>query len=291
MDTGRHNPGCATARGHRCLCTECGGSQHGVQGWLDHAGHDHASRRRKRGRYESRLAWTKRRPRRLKRTRANQEITTDLARADIADWLSTPPPSPFLSPSPGPEVGEPYPSPTEQVTALAEEMTRGAWRDITMELDRAAPNATLVKRDLTHHGWCDLFIALAQAIEVTRRGFDRIPHKVKELILGSPLQVDRPHVTEAVVTLIVDKAWQGFQAAAFAGAPLLDLISHEEALRALRILAVFICPAPAQHPAVRQHALKPLGEDTTKILSDQTTARLAHLFTDWRPDGATPPTG
>lgn len=109
------------------------------------------------------------------------------------------------------------------------------------------------------------------------------------MILRSPLQADRPHVTEAVVALIVNKAWQGFQAAAFAGAPLLDLISNEEALRALRILAVFICPAPAQHPAVRQHALKPLGEDATKILTDQTKTRLAVLFTEWRSDGAALP--
>ncbi|MFI7069792.1 hypothetical protein [Micromonospora sediminicola] len=254
-----------------------------MQGWLDHVGHDHSIRRRRRKDFEDRLTWTKHRPRRLERTRANREVTTDLARVDIADWLSTP------SPTSAPEDGEPYPSPAEQVTALAEEMTRGAWREIATELDRATPDATRVRRDLTHHGWCDLFIALVQVIEVTRRGFDSIPHRVKEMILRSPLQAERPHVTEAVVALIVDKAWQGFQAAAFAGAPLLDLISHEEALRALRILALFICPAPAQHPAVRQHALKPLGEDATKILTDQTKTRLADLFTDWRSDGAAPP--
>ncbi|WBB71443.1 hypothetical protein O7602_16920 [Micromonospora sp. WMMD1128] len=254
-----------------------------MQGWLDHVGHDHSIRRRRRKDFEDRLTWTKHRPLRLERTRANREVTTDLARVDIADWLSTP------SPTSAPEDGEPYPSPAEQVTALAEEMTRGAWREIATELDCATPDATRVRKDLTHHGWCDLFIALVQVIEVTRRGFDSIPLRVKEMILRSPLQAERPHVTEAVVALIVDKAWQGFQAAAFAGAPLLDLISHEEALRALRILALFICPAPAQHPAVRQHALKPLGEDATKILTDQTKTRLADLFTDWRSDRAAPP--
>ncbi|MFY1661238.1 hypothetical protein [Micromonospora sp. WMMD1274] len=284
MDTSRHNPGCATAQGHLCRCTECGGSQHGVQGWLDHVDYDHASRRRRRENFESKLTWTPHQPRSLQQTRVNREITTDLARLDVADWLATPPP-----PHTGFVDGEPYPSPAEQVTALAEEMTRGAWREIVAELDRAAPDATAVKRDLTHHGWCDLFIAMAEVIEVTRHGFDSIPGKVKDMILRSPLQADRPTVTEAVVSLIVDKAWHGLQIAAFSGVPLLDLISNDEALRALRILAVFICPAPAQHPAVRQLALKPLGEDVTKIVTDQTKARLAELFTDWRPDGAAPP--
>ncbi|WP_146247451.1 hypothetical protein [Micromonospora arborensis] len=285
MDTGRHNPGCETARGHRCLCTQCGGSQHGVQGWLSHVDQDSLIRHGRRKRFESKLAWTEHRPQRLEQTRRNQEITADLARVDIADWLAAP------SPPSASEDGEPYPTPAEQVTALAEEMTRGAWRDIVTELDRATPDAISVKRDLTNHVWCDLFIGLVQAIEMTRRGFDSIPNKVKALILGSPLQADRPHVTEAVIGLIVDKAWHGIQTAAFAGAPLLDLISNEEALRALRILAVFICPAPAQHPAVRQHALKPLGEDATKILTDQTKTRLAELFTDWRADGDVPPSG
>ncbi|MEU4532499.1 hypothetical protein AB0F49_30130 [Micromonospora ureilytica] len=256
-----------------------------MQGWLDHVDQDYLIRHGGRERFEGKLAWTEHRPRRLEQTRGNQEVTTDLARVDIADWLAAP------SPPAGPEDGEPYPTPAEQVTALAEEMTRGAWREIVTELDRATQDTTSVKRDLTNHFWCDLFIGLVQAIEMTRRGFDSIPNKVKALILGSALQADRPHVTEAVVGLIVDKAWHGIQAAAFAGAPLLDLISNEEALRALRILAVFICPAPAQHAAVRQHALKPLGDDTTKILTDQTKTRLAELFTDWRADGDVPPSG
>ncbi|ADU11403.1 hypothetical protein ML5_5951 [Micromonospora sp. L5] len=210
MDTSRHIPGCATAQGHLCRCTECGGSQHGVQGWLDHVDRDNASRRRRRKNFESKLTWTLHQPRSLQKTRVNREITTDLARVDVADWLATPSP-----PRTGTEDGEPYPSPAEQVSALAEAMTRGAWREIATELDRADPDATDVKRDLTHHGWCDLFIALAKVIEETRHGLDSIPGKAKDMILRSLLQADRPTVTEAVVSLIVDKVWHGFQAAAF----------------------------------------------------------------------------
>jgi hypothetical protein len=33
--------------------------------------------------------------------------------------------------------------------------------------------------------------------------------------------------------------------------------------------------------------LKPLGDDATKILTDQTKARLAALFAEWQTDGGT----
>ncbi|CCH17839.1 hypothetical protein [Micromonospora lupini] len=130
-----------------------------MHGWLDHVDQDHLIRHEGRKRFESKLVWTEHRPRRLEQTRGNQEATTDLARVDIADWFAAPPPPAV------PEDGEPYPTPAEQVTALAEEMTRGAWREIVTELDRATPDATSVKRDLTNHFWCDLFIGLADERE------------------------------------------------------------------------------------------------------------------------------
>ncbi|MFE9694913.1 hypothetical protein [Micromonospora sp. NPDC005806] len=207
MDNGRHNPRSEAARQHRCRCNECGGSQHGVQGWLDQVSHDHQFRQRERERFESGLVWTRHYPRRLEQSRHNQEISTDLARVDIADWLAVPPPK-------GSEFGYPYPSPVQQVTAFAEVMTRGAWREITTELHRATADPSSVKRELTNHGWCDLLVGLVRAIEVTRQGFDSIPDKVKRLVLGSATQAERPHVTEAVVGLIVDKVWHAFQAAA-----------------------------------------------------------------------------
>ncbi len=72
------------------------------------------------------------------------------------------------------------------MTALADLMTRGAWREIAAELNRATPDATSIKRELTNHGWCDLFIAMVRAIEATQRGFNSIPDKVKGMILPRP---------------------------------------------------------------------------------------------------------
>ncbi|PZG03586.1 hypothetical protein C1I95_33745 [Micromonospora craterilacus] len=278
MNNGTHNSRCETAQQHFCRCTGCGGSQHGVQGWLDHVGRDDTARQRKREDLEGKLAWTDDHPPRLKPTVRNQKATIDLARVDIADWLAARP----IPASPDPD--DPYPSPVEQVTALAEEMGRRAWHEIAADLHRATSDTAAVKRELTNHGWCDLFIGLVQTIETTRCAFDSIPGTVKRMIRLSTWQAERPHVTETVIDLIVDKAWQAFRTAAFSGVPLLDILSSDEALRALRVLAVFICPAPAQHPAVRQHALRPLGDDATKILNDRTKAKLTELFADWQAD-------
>ena len=54
-----------------------------------------------------------------------------------------------------------------------------------------------------------------------------------------------------------------------------------ETLRSLRILAVFICPAPEDHKEVREHALEPLRDDARAIITAQTKARLARLFDEW----------
>jgi hypothetical protein len=49
---------------------------------------------------------------------------------------------------------------------------------------------------------------------------------------------------------------------------------------------VFICPAPEDHPEIREHAMKPLGDDARQILTDETRHRLALLFTEWQPPDA-----
>ncbi|MDG4824922.1 hypothetical protein O7635_23990 [Asanoa sp. WMMD1127] len=169
------------------------------------------------------------------------------------------------------------------MTLFAEAMTKDTWHEIASELDRAARDAAGARRELADHGWCELFVAMARATETARRAFNSIPDIVKGAILASPSHIERSYVTDAVVVLVVDKVWKGFEAATFAGFPLLDLVTSEEATRALRIMAVFICPAPEKHRDVRRYALKPLGDDAAKILTDQTKARLGELFTEWRP--------
>lgn len=175
-------------------------------------------------------------------------------------------------------------STAEQVLAFAKAMTQSIWPEIAAELGDTT-RAREIKRQLAHHGWCDLFIGLVQVIETYQHAVDQIPESakniVKHAILHSSMQAKRPDVTNAVVDIVADRVWQAFKATTVAHVPLMGIITSEEAVRSLRILAVFTCPAPENHKEVREHALRPLGDDAKKILTEQTKARLAKLFNEW----------
>jgi len=177
------------------------------------------------------------------------------------------------------------PSPVDEVELFAKAMTQSAWPEIAAELGDDTEAVKEVKRQLAHHGWCDLFVGLIQVVDTYGKVLNKIPEwakrRVREAILDSSMQNARSHVTSAVVDIVVDRVWSAFKGAMIGNIPLLNIITHEDALRSLRILAVFICPAPEDHKEVRERALKPLGDDARNILTAQTKARLAKLFDEW----------
>jgi hypothetical protein len=286
---GGHNGSCAKATGHVCKCGGCGGSQHGWQGWLAVAGALPADREDARKEYEGRLQWDQGRLKDSQKTRA---AVTDLARLDIADWLATRTPDEAPDRDPKERTRQPDQkndvliSPVDQIDAFAQAMTKGVWQEIAAEIDREAPGARDIRRELASHVWCDLFLGLARVTEVGQGVLNRIPDAaadlVKQTILGSTMHGGRSLITEAVVDIVVRRVWTAFRTAAFNGVPLLNILAGEDALRAMRILAVFICPAPEKHREVREYALKPLGNDVRDILTEQTKTRLAELFAEWR---------
>ena len=52
-------------------------------------------------------------------------------------------------------------------------------------------------------------------------------------------------------------------------------------LRVLRILALFACPSVDHHPAVYQHAARPLMGDARNVVSDGTRQQVGTLFAAW----------
>lgn len=180
------------------------------------------------------------------------------------------------------------PSPIDLVEIFAESMTQSVWDGIAAELGEDTATVTAIKLQLAQHGWCDLFVGLVQVVEAYGSAVNAIPEwakrRVKDAILDSSMTQYRPQVTSAVVDVVVDRVWSAFKAAMIGNVPLLDVITREETLRSLRILTVFICPAPGDHKEVREHALEPLGEDARKLLTEHTKARLGLLFDEWKVD-------
>ncbi|WP_143250006.1 hypothetical protein [Amycolatopsis sacchari] len=182
------------------------------------------------------------------------------------------------------------PSSIEQVEIFAEAMT-GVWEAIVAELRGTVPDVREVARQLAHHGWCDLFIGLVQVTVKFNTALDKIPERgkqlVKDAIRKSSMQKYRSVVTDVVIDIMVDKVWAAFKGAAVAQVPLLSLLTGDDAIRSLRILAVFSCPAPEGHDEVREHALKPLADDPRGILAAQTRELLAKLFKEWTVEAVT----
>lgn len=300
MGDGNHNTNCARAGRPNCACSGCGGSQHGYDGWLDFVTQPDA-RAENRVNLEGR--WAKSQQGRAPRGKNARVIGAELARLDMADWLAVDADpahaatraartrgvsrgGPGSGEKPRPRTGRvPHPTTVEQVTTLAAAMAAGTWPDLSADLDATVRSPKSVKKQLACHVWCDLFVGLIEVIEDSRRALDQIPAEAKTVIkgavLGSSKQGLRAEITAEVVDLVVDRVWPTFQAALFANVPLVSLVTNDEALRSLRILAVFICPAPAEHKEVQIHAVKPLGEDACDVLTDETKQRLASLFRDW----------
>jgi hypothetical protein len=177
------------------------------------------------------------------------------------------------------------PDAVEQVAVFAQAMTKDIWQDVLEDLGGSPEEIRAIRLQLADHGWCDLFIGFVQVLEMFGKVVEKIPDKAKEIIaeaiLGSSKQKLRSALTKRVVDKVVDKAWAAFKAAMIAHSPLFSLLSSDDLLRNLRMIAVFICPAPEKHEEVRKHAVDPLLGDACDYISDETKKWLATQFKQW----------
>ncbi|MEV6832600.1 hypothetical protein [Amycolatopsis sp. NPDC051102] len=184
-----------------------------------------------------------------------------------------------------------HPAPVEQVDALAQAMTEGIWPDVLAELDTGSGDLGRIRLQLADHGWCDLIIGFVKVIEEANGLIGKLSEAAKKVIVDTVVDASRKdrrsQLTREVVGMIVDKAWGALKTAVLAHVPILELITSDELLRDLRILAVFICPAPEAHEEVRDHAVTPLLEDARGYVSEQTRNWLAQQFDQWA-TGAAP---
>ncbi|GAA3448914.1 hypothetical protein [Dactylosporangium matsuzakiense] len=238
---------------------------HGWRAWLDLAIGPNAERTQRWNRRDRVLqrAPARHAPRRNQR---NREIVGDLARIDISGWLSVEGRHTRQANVAAPTVAQP--TVTEQVEALAEGLARAPWERITAEL--ADPVA--IGREFADHGWCDLLVGLVRGAEAMGRLDNGVDKWMQSALISSSRAQHRPKVDRAVAELVADRVWEALAAGLPGTYPWLTGRTGERELRSLRVLAVFMCPAPEAHAEVREHALGPaigMVTDRTRELLTQ----------------------
>lgn len=254
-----HNWSCASAKLHKCNCGGCGGVAHGVQGRLVRA-REWTAEDRRRLRADIDAEWGRNRPRTAK-SRPNKKrraAAAESAIADVVDWLAD------------------HPEEINLIEAVGDLLAKDVSEKLERELGKAKWKA--LKRSLVDHFWCDLLAALAAGLGEFKKITDRIPGYVEKMILESRAVEKRSMIDKWFVRLAVRTVWNLIKGLLVSG-------QFDQLLRAVRILAILMCPAPEDHPGVYRHCIAPLvGEGVANIISDVTQKRLQEIFPEDWPD-------
>lgn len=177
------------------------------------------------------------------------------------------------------------PSPAEQLNRLAEAMASEPFDGLFGEMEGAYSSDEIkaVRKLLTNHFWCTLFLAFAEAVSTLQEHADKIPAFVKTQMsawLAQPGKRDAGPLAQWVVEKLVDRAWAGLKSVISLKFPVVGLVLSAETVRALRILAMFSCPVPRRHPGMTQHAVRPLMEDGANLVSEEVRRQLVQTFVE-----------
>ncbi len=282
MPGNTHRANCANAQQPGCVCSGCGGSLHGHQGWRSLATEPPRVRDELRRNLLDRLQDDP--PSRNLRTNADNRLAClNLARLDIADYLWRDAGGHAELPV---EIEVMSGNSTEfaYVTRLAETLMERTWPEMSEAIDNAIQDkaaATAVKKRMANHVWCSLLITLVRVIESINETLTLVSDKTKELLKIAVGKLFESGFTKAVadtvVKIVVDKVWAALTQLVEAHFPILGAKS----LRALRILAVFACPSVEQHPEVYQHAMQPLMNEGHELVTERIKTWVTTLFTAW----------
>lgn len=226
---------CERAKGHYCGCSACGGAQHGWTNGLLLA-RDPSPVARQEARDRSDVAWAATRPPvgRRKPSKERKAAATDSATADLVDWLSE------------------NPDTIDRIQEIGDILAGPVIQELDKRFGGSKPREA--RRQFTNHFWCDLLVAMAEAIEKFSKAMDRIPEYVTTFIVQSRKAEGRSVLLDALVGLAVRTAWEPIKS-------MIHTIGIEELQRTCRILAILICPAPEDHKAVQDGALLPLAKE------------------------------
>ncbi|GAA0478594.1 hypothetical protein Ade02nite_67100 [Paractinoplanes deccanensis] len=280
-----HRENCANAQNPGCVCTGCGGSLHGWQGWTGLAFDPQRARDEKRRKLERKVERTRRGD--LSFNARNRQAYIDLARLDIADSMSAPGLQRASRGAPLPKIdvadaGE-IRYDAERVTFLGQEIMEKTWKEISVEIDGLAQSehrSRDIKKQLADHAWCGLLVALIRWIEKLDEAAKFLSEQGKNFVkihLATPLTGLSKTLADAVIDIVVDKVWTALSRLIQAHFPVVG----DDTLRVLRILALFACPSIEQHPDVYKYAARPLMGDAQKLISEDVRETTIALFTSW----------
>jgi hypothetical protein len=161
----------------------------------------------------------------------------------------------------------------KEIDALAGSITKATLKEIDRQFDK--PTGREVRKELTRHFWCDLFVSLAQAIALFEHALDKVSDWVTDAILASPHGERRASLTRPLVKAAVKQAWK----------PVRHAIEHtlnaEKVLLSLRVLSILCCPNLDKHPAVVRYCLIPLGNEVLENeIKEKLRAALSEELTE-----------
>jgi hypothetical protein len=277
-----HRANCANAQQPGCVCSGCGGSLHGQQGWRTVATEPPQARAQLRRDLLGSLE-TDPRSRNLRTNSDNRLACLNLARLDIADYLwhdaGGHPEMPTAV-----KVVSGGSTEFSYVTVLAETLMEQTWPEISKAIDEVVPDkptAMAVKKRIAYHVWCSLLVALIRVIENIDDTLKLLSDKTKELLRNAVKKCFdlgfAKVVADAVVNVVVDKVWSVLIQLVGAHFPIIGTKS----LRGLRILAVFACPSVEQHPELYKHAMQPLMDESHVLITEKVKTWVTALFTAW----------
>ncbi len=257
-----HPINCEEAQHHKCLCTNCGGLQHGWPYRLRLA-YAPTGEKRDIARQKAEEKWTTASKGRenKKPTYPMMEAAIDTSIADLVDWLAK-------------EI-----SITDRVQALGHTLTGNAMERLSNEL--GADRLKDFKTASVNHFWCELLASLACMVNDLGELSDQLSNGLSQAIISSKYSKTIP---DDVATSAVRATLKAITVAF----PLPHPVSVDHLLWPLRILAILMCKAPERHESVSRCCLDPIAASTDEqvrsAIAETTKERLVRaLPSDWLP--------
>jgi hypothetical protein len=257
-----HNSSCANAATPVCRCAGCAGSLHGWQPYIaaSHAGAPALERLSD----SAERAWTKatRQGTRPGPTRAKARAAVRGACVGLARWFAS-----------DRAAARPAPAPAS-VDDIAEEIG-----NLLAKVANQLDGDHAQRLALADHFFCGLLAELANAIQMAADALDTATEEIVSAIMEERSADNRSPVSRVVTKVAVQAVMAGLKDIVSR----LALVGHIDRLqRAVRILAILMCPAPDKHRAVVEYCIDPLEQP---IITQVIRQRLEATMPGWMTTG------